>query len=117
MRPDSKFCNHRVSNQYRMADSHHQSWFGLFHVFNDYINQVCEEPGDYVADTPMQASPSFGCPVGKDSCTEPGLDSIHNYMDYSDDPCYEEFTPLQAKRMYTFWFNYRDIKRKGTWWD
>src|SRR5262249_16322501 len=56
----------------------------------------CEEPGDYVDDTPFEAIPAFGCPIGRNTCPQPGDDPIHNYMDYGDDPCMTEFTPGQA---------------------
>lgn len=58
-------------------------WFGLFHVFQ---GSSCSGSGDQVADTPAQSSPTSGCPASKDSCPNAtGLDSIHNYMDYSTD--------------------------------
>ncbi|KAL8923189.1 MAG: hypothetical protein Q9208_004752 [Pyrenodesmia sp. 3 TL-2023] len=58
-------------------------WFGLFHVFQ---GQACTGNGDSVGDTPLQSTPTSGCPTSKDSCpSAAGLDSINNYMDYSDD--------------------------------
>lgn len=57
-------------------------WFGLLHTFNN----GCDEINDEVDDTPAQAEPSQGCPIGADTCPDlPGLDPIHNYMDYSDE--------------------------------
>ena len=37
----------------------------------------------------------------------PALDPIHNYMDYSYDPCYTEFTAGQGKRMAEQWLFFR----------
>lgn len=61
-------------------------WLGLLHVFGE----DCESAGDFVADTPVQSMQASGCPIGQDSCPgKPGVDNIHNYMDYSDDACLE----------------------------
>lgn len=58
-------------------------WFGLYHTFQ---GRLCDSINDQIADTPAQSGGSSGCPVGRDSCPDlPGLDPIHNYMDYSDD--------------------------------
>jgi len=78
-------------------------WLNLYHTFQG----GCNRWGDYVDDTPPQRTPTFGCPEGKDTCAEPGLDPIHNYMDYSDDPCYWEFTAGQAERMQDAWAYWR----------
>ncbi|CRK40623.1 hypothetical protein BN1723_004872 [Verticillium longisporum] len=79
-------------------------WLGLYHTFQG----GCTGSGDQVSDTPAQASFSSGCPIGRDSCPgQAGLDPIHNYMDYSDDSCYEEFTPGQDARIHSFWTTYR----------
>lgn len=53
-------------------------WFGLYHTFQ---GSSCTGEGDSVADTPMQRTPTTGCPSSQDSCpNSPGMDSIHNYM-------------------------------------
>ena len=78
-------------------------WLNLEHTFFN----GCTERGDFVADTPPEKTPTSGCPEGKDTCTAPGLDPIHNYMDYSFDTCYTEFTPGQAQRMKDAWLFYR----------
>jgi hypothetical protein len=78
-------------------------WFGLYHTFQG----GCTELNDEVEDTPAQSSPTSGCPEGRDSCPLPGLDPIHNYMDYSYDICYTEFTDDQSDRMNRMWAAYR----------
>ena len=70
-------------------------WLGLFHTFDG----GCRKRGDEVDDTPAQSVATNGCPEGQDSCPADGLDSIHNYMDYSYDGCYNQFTVGQATRM------------------
>jgi Pregnancy-associated plasma protein-A len=96
-------------------------WMGLYHTFQfDYgtfksINYLlyifgfrCFGAGDGVDDTPRQGTETSGCPTGKDSCLfRPGVDPIHNYMDYSSDSCKTEFTPGQADRMWSMWNEYR----------
>ena len=78
-------------------------WLNLEHTFYG----GCNRTGDFVADTPAQKTPSSGCPVGKDTCPAPGTDPIHNYMDYSFDTCYTEFTVGQTQRMRDSWLLYR----------
>jgi hypothetical protein len=79
-------------------------WFGLAHTFNE--DDTCNPPGDFVDDTPFELTPTSGCPVGKDTCPAPGYDPVHNYMDYSYDACYNQFTDGQSERaaeQFTFW--------------
>lgn len=52
-----------------------------------------------LAVTPAEQSPDYHCTAGRDTCPAPGLDPIHNFMDYSDDVCVTEFTPGQIARM------------------
>jgi len=70
-------------------------YLGLAHTFEG----GCDEPGDSVADTAPEASPAFGCPVGRDTCAGGGVDPIFNFMDYTDDSCMNTFTSGQDTRM------------------
>jgi Pregnancy-associated plasma protein-A len=99
-------------------------WLGLFHTFQtnpnaNYFNMFflssifgdrvnCWYNTDEVRDTPKQRYATRGCPTGRNSCVlNPGFDPIHNYMDYSDDFCYTEFTNGQTNRMKAMWNEYR----------
>ncbi|KAL1881273.1 hypothetical protein Daus18300_001125 [Diaporthe australafricana] len=71
-------------------------WLGLFHTFE---GTSCTGEGDFVEDTPQQQALTSGCPASSDTCPDvPGLDAIHNYMDYTIDSCRTEFTPGQIAR-------------------
>ncbi|MFI5897839.1 zinc metalloprotease [Actinoplanes sp. NPDC051513] len=78
-------------------------WLMLEHTFA----HGCSAAGDYVADTPKEAIPQFDCPVGADTCAAPGLDPIHNFMDYSQDSCMDMLTAGQADRMSDAWLAFR----------
>jgi hypothetical protein len=81
-------------------------WLGLFHTFQGGCAAVYN---DFVADTPAERKPAFGCPVGLDSCPKEGLDPIENFMDYSDDPCMYKFTAGQSARMEALTLQYRGL--------
>ncbi|KAH8091665.1 metalloprotease [Cristinia sonorae] len=87
-------------------------WVGLYHTFEGY---ACSGPGDYVSDTPYEIDAAFGCPVGLNTCPGKGDDPIHNYMDYTDDGCMNQFTKGQIKRLKRQILYYRGILTLPWW--
>jgi len=81
--------------------------FNLYHIWGD-DNGGCTQTSighgsDGCSDTPNQASENYECPstsVLTDDCTgtSPGI-MYMNFMDYSDDACYANFTPNQKARI------------------
>jgi len=84
-------------------------WLGLYHTFQD----GCTPPGDYVKDTPYQLDDVnvFFCEESDDTCKQPGKDPVHNFMSYGDDPCLDQFTKGQSKRMVQTWLAWRNPDR------
>lgn len=115
--PGGAFTNYNLGGTVLHEVGH---WMGLAHTFGEPVGEdasgnaiwSCTESTDMIADTPAQKGPTSKCPVGRDSCPDQaGLDPIHNWMDYSYDACYEEFTPLQVKRMWDSWFLFRQPRQ------
>ena len=76
---------------------------GLVHTFAG----KCSSTGDFVADTSAEKEPAIGCPVGRDTCPEAGLDPVHNFMDYAADACMDTFTAGQDARMDAMFSRFR----------
>jgi hypothetical protein len=70
-------------------------YLGLLHTFEN----GCSAPGDFIEDTPSEASPAIGMSVARNTCPDVGEDPVHNYMDTAMDAGMSEFTAGQAERM------------------
>lgn len=76
-------------------------WLGLYHTFNNGCGtDVCSD-GDFVCDTPPQASPSYNCST-LNTCSNDSPDVVdqkENYMNYTPDACKNMFTDGQRLRI------------------
>ncbi|MEJ7645617.1 MAG: PKD domain-containing protein [Chryseolinea sp.] len=68
-------------------------WLGLRHIWGD---GTCGD--DFVSDTPTHREANRGC-TPKASCNSITPAMIQNYMDYSDDVCFNIFTVGQKNRV------------------
>jgi len=80
-------------------------YFGLYHTFQGGCDSGgCATSGDLVCDTNSESSPFYGC-GSRVSCGS--SDPTTNYMDYSEDACMFQFTPIQVNRMRCTLENFR----------
>ncbi len=68
-------------------------WLGLIHIWGDGGCGI----DDFCMDTPASDDPNYGCPSTHVSCNT--VDMVQNYMDYSNDACFNIFTQDQKTRM------------------
>jgi hypothetical protein len=104
--PGGNCCEPRVYNQGDTGTHEVGHWLGLFHTFQ---GGCAANYNDFVADTPSERKPAFGCPTGLDSCPGAGADPIENFMDYSEDSCMYQFTSGQSARMEALSLLYRGL--------
>lgn len=95
--------NGGIYNQGRTATHEVGHYLGLLHTFDGGCGEGYTS-GDLIADTNAEANPQYDC-IERETCGSP--DPIHNYMDYTNDTCMDNFTMEQANRMVCSLVNYR----------
>jgi hypothetical protein len=100
-------------NQGRTASHEVGHYLGLFHTFEGGCG-TGYNAGDLIADTTAEAEPHYDCNPNTPSGCGSGLSPVRNYMDYSVDACFDNFTPDQGNRMRCSIVNYRTINTKPT---
>ncbi len=80
-------------------------FFNVQHLFGSDLG--CNTDDDFIADTPFQSGPYFGCESvdGAQSCGS--FDMASNFLNFRDDACMHYFTRGQAERMMNALFTYR----------
>jgi hypothetical protein len=98
-------------------------YFGLLHTFQTPLNSHSTQDtgctgnantpyqqGDFISDTPRDASSHGGCTPAPSDCGDAGkMVPIENYMEYTDDSCMTKFTVEQVNRMRCSIVNYRAV--------
>ena len=75
-------------------------YLGLLHTFSSNSGSCDSAKDDKVDDTPLEATPNYGCSTGRDTCpNDAGVDPIWSFMDYSKDACMNRFSAGQVTRM------------------
>lgn len=88
-------------NKGRTATHEIGHYFNLEHLWGGGNSNPSCNFDDYVADTPRQEDPNYGCQTFPHvTCNNgPNGDMFHNYMDYGRDNCLFFFTNGQKQRM------------------
>ena len=81
-------------------------WLGFYHTFQ---GGCYRRPSDEVERHPGAAQPRRAAVprAGTPASASRGVDPIHNYMDYSYDSCYNQFSAGQTSRMQAQFTAYR----------